>query len=103
MPEHWKNITGFEGFYQVSSLGRVRSKSRYYFLGKGYRVKRFHIGEVVRLHDGPDGEKRVRMYCNAKSHEANVYELYVEAFCKIDFGPDEVEEPELVTVFELND
>lgn len=28
MEEIWKDIKGFEGFYQVSSLGRVKSLDR---------------------------------------------------------------------------
>ena len=29
--EEWRDVVGYEGFYQVSSLGRVRSLSRYIF------------------------------------------------------------------------
>ncbi len=28
MREHWKDIAGYEGYYQVSNLGRVRSLDR---------------------------------------------------------------------------
>jgi len=99
MPEHWKDISGFEGFYEVSSLGRIRSRSRYYYLGKGYHVKRFHLGVLLTQHKGPEGENRVRFYCRSQSYIRDVYEIYVEAFCKIDFGEDPQEE---VTVFELD-
>ena len=27
--ELWKDITGFEGFYQISSLGNIQTKDRY--------------------------------------------------------------------------
>jgi len=28
VPEEWRDIAGYEGYYQVSSLGRVRSLRR---------------------------------------------------------------------------
>lgn len=34
--EIWKDVLGYEGIYQISSLGRVRSLSRQMFNGKGY-------------------------------------------------------------------
>lgn len=41
MVEIWKDIEGFEGFYQVSNLGRVKSLSRIVndYRGKGKRNK----------------------------------------------------------------
>ena len=42
--EIWKDIKGFEEFYEVSSLGRVRSKDRYYYqTGFGWRSKKGRI------------------------------------------------------------
>ena len=35
--EIWKDVPGFEGSYQVSSLGRVRSLSRRIRCGSGFR------------------------------------------------------------------
>ena len=34
--EVWKDIRGYEGYYQVSNLGRVKSLSRRIFNGFGY-------------------------------------------------------------------
>lgn len=41
MGEVWKDIPGFEGYYQVSSLGRVRSMDRTSkdFKGEGRKIK----------------------------------------------------------------
>lgn len=36
MKEIWKDISGFENYYQVSNLGRVKSLSRQIYNGKGY-------------------------------------------------------------------
>ena len=36
MEEEWKNIIGYEGIYQVSNFGRVRSLDRYLYFGSQY-------------------------------------------------------------------
>lgn len=47
MNETWKDIIGYEGFYQISSLGRVRSLDRtvYFKNNKGCRK---YIGKIIR-------------------------------------------------------
>lgn len=39
MKEDWKDIKDYEGLYQVSNLGRIKSLSTKVFNGKGYRIK----------------------------------------------------------------
>ena len=39
MDEIWKDIEGYEGDYQVSNLGRVKSLPKKCWNGKGYWVK----------------------------------------------------------------
>jgi hypothetical protein len=41
--EIWKDVIGYEGIYQVSNLGRVKSLSRKRFNGKGY----YNVGEIM--------------------------------------------------------
>ena len=43
--EVWKPIPGFEGYYEASDQGRVRSLSRYGILGKGMGMKK---GKVLK-------------------------------------------------------
>lgn len=38
MPEVWKDVPGYEGLYQVSDLGRVKSLSRAKVSDEGHRV-----------------------------------------------------------------
>nr|DAN12757.1 MAG TPA: NUMOD4 motif protein [Caudoviricetes sp.] len=35
MEEIWKDVVGYEGLYQVSNLGRVRSAKKEIWLGHG--------------------------------------------------------------------
>ena len=41
--EEWKDIEGFEGYYQVSNLGRVKSLPRIRKTGTGYYVSKTKI------------------------------------------------------------
>ena len=48
MEEIWKDIPEYEGIYQISNLGRVRSLDRYVMHGKG-NAKRFVKGKIIKL------------------------------------------------------
>ena len=43
--EIWKPIEGYEGLYEVSNTGRVRSLDRY--VKSGYEAYRLHKGKVL--------------------------------------------------------
>ena len=42
MEEIWKDISGFEGLYQISNFGRVRSLDRIDSMG------RLHLGQILK-------------------------------------------------------
>ena len=48
MEEVWKDIPGYEGKYQVSTLGRVKSLPRYVRCGKGGNGIRLIQGRILR-------------------------------------------------------
>ena len=52
MNEVWKDIQGYEGKYQVSNLGRVKSLSRKVFNGAGYYVINEKILKPRKTHTG---------------------------------------------------
>mgnify|MGYP002679946246 CR=1 FL=1 len=69
MGEVWKDIKGYEGLYQVSNLGRVRS------LNYG------RSGETKLLKQGTtNGYKRVFLYKNGKGKNYFVHRLVAMAF-----------------------
>lgn len=43
MAEEWRDVVGYEGYYEVSNMGRVRSIGRYVKTAWGFRFKQPHI------------------------------------------------------------
>lgn len=72
MEELWKPIKGYEGLYEVSNLGRV--KSLVGWNGKEY-VQRDKILKISRV-EGQYG--KVSLHKNRKSHTAEVHRLVAE-------------------------
>lgn len=72
MKEIWKDIKGYEGLYQVSNLGRVKSFPR-----KGTHTKREHILIVGKNHKG---YFQVKLTKKCKAKTISVHRLVAEAF-----------------------
>jgi ribosomal protein S25 len=70
MEEIWKDIKDFEGMYQISNLGRVKTLN-YKNTGKE---------EIRALSLTKDGYYKVRLLCNNKDKTVRVHRLVAEAF-----------------------
>lgn len=75
--EIWKDVKGFEGRYQVSDLGRVRSLS-------GYEVtkakwSRFRVGRILKQ-GGGNGQQRYLSVSLGANNKKLVHRLVAEAF-----------------------
>lgn len=75
MIEIWKDIKGYEGYYQVSNMGRVRSLDR--IVGK---KRRLYKGRVImeRTHD--NGYKFVRLNKDNRFYQPLIHRLVAKAF-----------------------
>lgn len=76
--EIWKQIKGYEGYYEVSNLGNVKSVKRFYRLkenGKKVEVKEKYINPFI-----SSGYSRVSLTKNGKSKKYSVHRLVAEAF-----------------------
>lgn len=76
--EEWRDIPDFEDYYQVSDLGRVRSKDRIvrHNCGGDKRVK----GQIMSQLLTPNGRKQVFLYKDGKRKVCLVHRLVLLAF-----------------------
>lgn len=63
MLEEWKDVVGFEGFYKVSSLGRVQGPRK-----------------MLALHEDKDGYLRVTFFVDSCAVNARINRIVCEAF-----------------------
>lgn len=82
--EVWKDIQGFEGIYQVSSLGRVRSLDR---VIHKLNVEQRMRGRILSPTNNGTGYMKVNLSKDGKAKLCFVHRLVVEAFipnsCKL--------------------
>lgn len=76
--EIWKDIQGYEGYYQVSSMGRVRSCDREIVFSDGRH--RFYKGKIIRPVKTNSGYWQTRMKINEHVKRDYVHRLVAKAF-----------------------
>lgn len=88
MTERWKDIQGYEGLYQVSSFGRIKSLAREILIKNGYT--RHQEERFPALHPNTHGYLTIGLYKNAKRKHRTVHRLVAEAFLTREIGSLEV-------------
>ena len=81
--EVWKDIKGYEGLYQVSNFGRVRSLDRYVEQMDrwGNIASRLYKGKVLSQKISKSGYSQVQLFCARKrGKSAYVQRLVADAF-----------------------
>jgi hypothetical protein len=83
--EHWKDVVGFEGLYQVSDQGQVKSMDRTILVnGSQQKQKRIQGRLISQKTNMPHGcgyaRKMVTLCKGGKEHTRNVARLVAEAF-----------------------
>lgn len=83
--EVWKDIKGFEGIYQVSNLGRVKSLPR-------YTVQKHWVEErILNSHHNNSGYCDISLYQDTKRVHKKVHRLVAEAFLPNPYNLPEVD------------
>lgn len=78
MIEEWRPIEGYEGLYEVSNTGRVRSVDRYVkSKGESYWLRK---GKMLSPGKDTYGYLFVILTCNGKRKAINVHRLVAKAF-----------------------
>lgn len=87
MEEIWKDVKGYEGYYQVSNLGRVKSVEKW--LLSQCRVA--HLSEKIRkLSTDKDGYLFVTFSCNGVRKTVVIHRLVAETFIPKPEGASQV-------------
>ena len=87
MIEEWRPIEGYEGLYEVSNTGRVRSVDRYVKYSNGQI--HLHKGKVLSPVKSNLGYLLVSLCCNGKYKSISVHRLIAQAFIE---NPDNLPE-----------
>lgn len=74
MIERWKDVAGYEGLYQVSCLGRVRSLDTIDSLG------RKHVGVILKDADNGNGYRVVCLHKQGTRRTRTVHSMVAIAF-----------------------
>lgn len=75
MSELWKPIVNYEGLYEVSDMGNIKS---------------LITNRILRPQERKHGYLSVWLYANKKRKQFSVHRLVAEAFCERSDGQDEV-------------
>lgn len=78
MAEMWRDIPGYEGLYQVSNLGRVRSLDRKVRNRGGYAIKKGKILKDAAV--SGHNYRKVNLFKNNKGENFLVHRLVAETF-----------------------
>ena len=80
MIEVWKDVLGFEGLYQISNFGNVKSLERYVFI-PAYGGQFRHLDEIILSKMvGSMGYYKVVLCNGSKSKQVNIHRLIAIAF-----------------------
>lgn len=80
--EIWKDIPGYQGYYQVSDFGRVRSVDRLVVSGCPWHANgmRLSKGKILRQNRHLDGRLNVGLFKEGLREERNVHRLVLRTF-----------------------
>ena len=76
--EIWRPIEGYEGFYEVSNMGFIRSLDR--FVSNGSDHKRLRKGKIIKMWPNSKGYMRCQLSYNNDKKFYLVHRLVAEAF-----------------------
>lgn len=74
----WRPVNGYEGLYEVSNDGQVRSFDTY--IECGYGAKRLHKGKIIPSRANNRGYLTITLWRSGKQFRTTVHRLVAEAF-----------------------
>lgn len=79
MKEVWKYIPGYEGLYQASRFGYVRSLNRIAYKGKNHIPSKIK-GKIISPWIDESGYLKVEMYKNGKIRKEKLHQMIAKTF-----------------------
>lgn len=83
MPEVWKPVVGFEGFYEVSSRGNVRSCDRQVKCSRGEKLRLWKGKVLKQTIAATRGYPQVSLSVKGLIRKVYVHRLVAEAFYSV--------------------
>ena len=77
MEEIWKDIIGYEGFYQASNLGRIKSLDRVVNIGNSTKITK---GKILKLNTTLTGYLRISLHKNGSEKRFSIHQLIATTF-----------------------
>lgn len=88
MSEIWSAISGFEGIYEVSNMGQVRSLDR--MIRSRWGTPRHKQGGIRKSRVGKTGYRYMILYKDGANETRKIHRLVASAFCRRPSGCDYV-------------
>lgn len=88
--ETWKQVKNYEGIYEVSSYGRVRSVDRYVNSAIRHNTSVFREGKMLKQNKKRNGYLTVDLCKNGTVKTITVHKIVAEAFLEKEDGKTEV-------------
>lgn len=89
--EEWRDAKGYEGLYQVSNMGRVRSLDRYVTNSRNPEYKVLRKGKILSTIDHGNGYRYITFTVRQKRKNHYIHRLVAEAFVDNPRGLKEID------------
>lgn len=78
--EEWRDVKGYEGYYQISNKGSIKSLKRTFYSGSNLRIKKIYEEKILKQQSYKQGYKYVVLCKDGISKKLKVHRIIAQAF-----------------------